>query len=395
KHPSHFMCLADFKQFYASSRDESCRDQSDKRKKSVTAIWSSHPLRLSVIARSFKAGDGLFIKDPEGRLAVNSWVPFMRCNAAPVQKYIDAFVDHVRLVFLEESERFLDWLAHIEQVPGELPHTGWISIATHTGMGRNWISSVLVRMWSGRVAANFDILRMFSSGFNGRLAGKVLACVDEIKVGGAEAWPHSEKLKSIVTEETREINPKYGRAFVEYNAVRWLIFSNHLSAVPLDANDRRWEIVINENLPCSPEYYADLYGMLREPLFVSSVAHFLKTRDLSLFKPGAHARMTEGKAHVINTSRSDLDLACEEIVNTWGSDIILASDLYAALEYGSAQKPNTNIVRSVMGGAGARAYGRKVKVAGKSDRAWILRNASHWMKAQPFEIAAETLRGRG
>ena len=388
KYPTHFLDLNSHKQFFAASGDPD-----KKTRGNISAEWARHPERVSVMTRSFKAGAGTFIDDPDGRSAVNSWQGFDRTSCVCLKEHVDAFVGHVEFIFEKDAQRFLDWLAHIEQRPGKLPHTAWLSIATNTGLGRNWISSVLCRIWAGRVAANFDLLGMFERGFNGRLSGKILACVDEIKAGGNEAWPHSEKLKSIVTEETREINPKYGRQFVEHNAVRWLVFSNHLGAIPLEANDRRWEVVINEQPPMSPEYYSQLYALIEDPTFINSIAFYLSSRDISKFNSGAHAKANESKAHVINCSKSDIDLGCEAIVADWKSDIILTSDLNNAL-FGENQIRQSNVARSVMSRLGARSYGRQVKVEAKRDRAWILRNHEYWLKADPYAVAQEGKRGR-
>ena len=388
QNPSHFLNLADFKQFYAASVEHR-----PKTTIGIATLWADHPSRSSVITRSFKAGEGLFIKDPDGKSAVNTWSEFDRSGFLIHQGHVDAFVGHIEFIFGDEAQRFLDWLAHIEQRPGELPHTAWLSIATHTGLGRNWISSTLARVWAGRVAANFDLLGMFEKGFNGRLSGKLIACVDEIKAGGSEAWPHSEKLKSIVTEETREINPKYGRQYVEHNAVRWMIFSNHLGAIPLEANDRRWEVVINEAPPLAPEYYEKIYEMLKDQRFIESIAAYLGSRDISRFNPGAHARATAGKAHVTNISKSDLDMACEAVVDEWPSDVIFSSDLrHAVLGPGLTDRSNVN--KNAMTKLGARPYGKQVKAEGRPERAWILRNLELWVGSDPSTISHEAMRGR-
>lgn len=386
--PSHFLDLANFKQFYAASIEHR-----GKTKVGIPGLWAAHPDRVSVMARSFKAGGGLFITDPEGRKAVNTWRDFDRSGIEIDPTHVEIFVEHVEFIFGKEAKRFLDWLAHIEQEPGELPHTAWLSIATNTGLGRNWISSVLARVWAGRVAANFDLLGMFEKGFNGRLAGKILACVDEIKAGGGEAWPHSEKLKSIVTEETREVNPKYGRQFVEHNSVRWLIFSNHLGAIPLEVNDRRWEVVINENPPKDTDHYAKIYGLIKDQKFIDSVAAYLAARDISKFKPGAHAKANESKQHVINTSKSDIDLACEAIVAEWPSEVIFSSDLSHQV-FGVTMDRRANIIKSAMSRVGARPYGKQVKAEGKKERPWILRNIDKWIVAEPFEVSEEGMKGR-
>jgi Family of unknown function (DUF5906) len=386
--PTHYLDLPSFRQFYAASVEMRGRVRIG-----VARLWSDHEDRMSVISRSFKAGAGVFITDPDGRSAVNTWRNFDRSGFEMRQDHVDLFIDHINFIFRDEAERFLDWLAHIEQRPGELPHTAWLSIAPCTGLGRNWISSVLARLWAGRVAANFDILGMFEKGFNGRLSGKILACVDEIKAGGSDAWPHSEKLKAIVTEETREINPKYGRQFVEHNAVRWLIFSNHLAAIPLEASDRRWEVVVNESKPLSPEYYVTLYGALHHQSFIESIAVYLQSRDIASFNPGAHAKATSGKEHVINTSKSDIDMACESVVNDWASDVIFGSDLMEQV-FGYRGDRRGNLLKSAMPRLGARPFGRQVKAEGRPERVWLLRNVEKWMASDPKDVSAEGVRGR-
>ena len=386
--PTHYLDLPSFKQFYSASSEMRGRVRVG-----VPRLWSDHADRISVISRSFKAGAGLFIQDPEGRSSVNTWRDFDRSGFEMKQDHVDLFIDHITFIFSDESGRFLDWLAHIEQRPGELPHTAWLSIATCTGLGRNWISSVLARLWAGRVAANFDILGMFEKGFNGRLSGKILACVDEIKAGGNDAWPHSEKLKAIVTEETREINPKYGRQFVEHNAVRWLIFSNHLAAIPLESNDRRWEVVINDSKPLSAAYYLTLYGALQDQSFIESIAGYLSSRDISGFNPGAHAKATGGKQHVINTSKSDIDMNCEGVVTDWPSDVIFGSDLMEQV-FGHSSDRRANLLKGVMPRLGARPYGKQVKADGRPERVWVIRNVEKWMTSESICIAAEGLKGR-
>ena len=52
-----------------------------------------------------------------------------------------------------------------------------------TGIGRNWLSSVLVRVLRGHVAAGVSLPELLNGGFTGRLSQKLLAVVDEAKEG--------------------------------------------------------------------------------------------------------------------------------------------------------------------------------------------------------------------
>ena len=121
------------------------------------------------------------------------------------------FLEQVTYLFQDEAERevFLNWLAHLEQHPGELPHYGWLHIAANTGTGRNWLASVLSRVWRGYVAPNVDLPALLDSQFNGQLAGRVLAIVDEVQeAAGDNPYRHTNRLKSLVNAEYRDLNPK-------------------------------------------------------------------------------------------------------------------------------------------------------------------------------------------
>ena len=321
--------------------------------------------------------------DPDGKLAVNSWRPFDRSLKVgdPQAAGVGLFLDHVEFLFSEDAPRFLDWLAHIEQVPGVLPHTAWLHIAAHFGMGRNWLASVLARVWAGSVAANLDLVDMFKSSFNDQLSRKVLAVVDEIREGGRDTqWEHSEKLKSTITEEVRRINPKYGLKSTEYNACRWLLFSNHQSAIPLENGDRRIEVVSTDASPKPPEYYARLYNALASREFIAAVAEFLGQRDISGFNPGAHARNTQAKQAATKASQTPMMETCLLLVEHWPSDFITAGQLFDVMSGGRMDGMLTAAHRRTLEQAGIHPWGKPVKIDGKATRVSVLRNRAHWLQ---------------
>ena len=239
-------------------------------------------------ALTFRAGGARMTKEPgSGKNALNMWADIIRSDPpANWQDRAALFVAHVEWLWGTDAPAFLDWLAHIEQRPGVLPHYGWVHISRQHGKGRNWISSVLTRIWSGYVAASLDLIPLLDGGFNGNISRKLLAIVDEINEGGNTKHSHAQKLRQIVTEEQRDINPKYARMRKEYNSCRWLMFSNHTGALPLTEDDRRFWIVGHEGAPKDSEYYTQLYGALSDPGFIVSVAEFLHRRDLREFRPG-------------------------------------------------------------------------------------------------------------
>jgi primase-polymerase (primpol)-like protein len=397
QHPQHVAALADWKaSLKASTTTVEVKGQFNydgtpkTRTYETTTLWEKSPERQQCVAITFKAGGKLLIPDTQGRRAYNIWTPIDR-SVPPGDASL--FLEHVDYLFRSDAGRFLDWLSHIEQKPGELPHFGWIHISDRHGTGRNWISSVIARLWPGCAAINFDLSGTLRNGFNDRLSCKLIAVVDEIQEGGSNAkWDNAETMKRLVTEEYREINPKFGRKREEFNACRWLIFSNHISALPLDEQDRRFNVVRCEALPHPPEYYTRLYGALKEPAFIAGVARLLGSRDLTRFNPGAHAVMNESKEAVIAASRSEADEILADLVRNWPADIIHAStigELITGLPGGKITRAHSHALER----RGIRPYDKKIRIGETIIRVNILRNFAQWKDADSVQIRRELDRG--
>lgn len=384
--PRAVLKLADFKNATAGSKHYF---EVEGKMKSVPAVkaWLEHPARLEAEALTFRAGGTRMTRAPEtGKAALNLWVaPARRKPPKDWQDRAQPFVDHIQWLWGEHTDDFLDWLAHIEQQPGTLPHFGWVHISREHGKGRNWISSVLARVWAGYVAASLDLVSILEGGFNGRMSQKLLAIVDEINEGGNTSYRHAQRLRAIVTEEYRDINPKYGHQRQEYNSCRWLMFSNHTGAIPLGEDDRRFWIVSHEGEPKDIAYYAHLYGQLRDPYFIASVAEMLRRRDVSAFKPGARPPMTDAKAALISMSQTEDDNTLQDVASGWPVDLITGLELTNLLEGRLALAAT----RFAIDRAGLRKIDKKVKVPGQGTQTvFSIRNHGVWKDADHQKRAA-------
>jgi hypothetical protein len=270
------------------------------------SLWKGRGSRETVDAVTWRPGYPQIMYNPRGESAFNTYQAFKPKAGSFVQEHADRFLAHVRLLFADRTEDFLDWLAHIEQCPGVLPHQAWLHVATQTGVGRNLLAGILGCIWGSGVAQNFDLNAALDGGFNGELSERILVIVDEIRESGAEGHRRAQKLKSLITEERRTINPKYGHKREEFNCARWLMFSNFRSAIPIEGTDRRIEVVIYDGKPMDEGYYADLYALLDDSDFIWSVKQLLATRDISGYNPGAHAKRTSHKLQAVTASRSDV-----------------------------------------------------------------------------------------
>ena len=361
-------------------------------------LWLKNSGRLDAETVTFRAGAGEMTEAPDGRHALNLFKQPVRPEAPDDRaEQAQFFINHIVWLFGEYGNAFLDWLAHIEQKPGDLPHFGWLHISKVHGKGRNWISDVLARLWRGNVAASFDLVSAMDNGFNGRLSRIVLAIVDEIHEGGNSTYRHAQTLRQMVTAKERLINPKYGRQRVEWNAARWLIFSNHAGAIPLGDDDRRFFVVDHDGPVRSPKYYRSLYAKVDDPGFIASVADFLKHRDISGFNPGALPPLTQAKKALIAATRSDSDMMLEDIVDCWPVDVISWEELKKLM---LEHTPKAAAARHVLDRAGLVKVGKfRLPNPGCSDRPnqtpiYAIRNHGDWTKASPDALRKELNRLR-
>jgi primase-polymerase (primpol)-like protein len=393
RQPRLVLSLADFRNATAASTH---MVQKGREIKSVPCVevWRNSNARVDVETLTFRAGGDPVTSAPDGRRALNTWRPVAR-DAAPEgwAQQAQPFIEHVRWLWGPEADAFLDWLAHVFQVPGKLAHFGWLHIAPRHGMGRNWIAGVLARVWPSHVALGFDLSSTLHSGFNGRLAGKLLAVVDEIDEGNSgKSFQHAQTLKRLVTEETRAINPKYGRQHEEYNACRWLIFSNSETALPLEKGDRRFWVVKNDQPPKDADYYKRLYDVQENPEFIASVAEFFGARDISRFNPGAAPPMTDAKVSLLNCLRSEAETVLEGVTQRWPVDIVTTAELRDVI--GESDTPNGAAWRHTLRRAGYERVGRWTSNTGYPVKvtAYSIRNHAKWAKASTSVLRAEVER---
>jgi hypothetical protein len=386
--PSLVLNLADFKNALAGSKHQVANANGTTKLVAASQVWLESPDRKQADTLTFHAGAELITKCPSGRQALNIWRP-RECVEVPDdwESFAGYFVDHVARLWDADADPFIDWLAHIEQKPGELPHFGWLHVSRLHGTGRNWVASVLTRLWRGNVAASLDLAGLLDGGFNDRLSCCLLGIVDEINEGGAQKYRVANRLRQLVTPEVREINPKYGRKRMEHNAARWLILSNHTGALPLDEHDRRFWVVSHESQPKRASYYVRLYRLLNNPAFVPSVRELLLRRDISGFNPGQRPPMNDAKTALVEFSQSEEDAVCKALLSHWPVDLMTATEMNAKLPgYNALQSSAT---RHAMDRVGIRKLNKKIRHTGTLEGVYAIRNHAKWNSVSTDAVRGE------
>lgn len=377
------LSLADFRLHAAASTMK----VGDKYARTVN-VWLSDEARITTHTLTFRPGAPEFTTNPDGADALNLWCARKRTTSAA-----DAspFLEHVAYLVpqVDERERFLNWLAHIEQCPGELPHTHYLMVTPMTGIGRNWLASLLARVWPGECRLGFDLVGMFTTGFNGPLSCRTLVIVDELKSAdtGYSATHHAQQLKSLLTAEVRTINPKFGRMHHEFNCARWLMLSQHLDALPLEKHDRRIIVVSNPTERHPPDYYRKLYALLDDSHFVAAVAQYLARRDLSGFNACEPAPLTDTKRSAVDACASDIERALVELREGSSKTLMQARDVTDYLAECGLARPVGRALSSAYKAAGLTPCKNMPLIDGKQRRVVALRDGERLKFAPAWELA--------
>jgi hypothetical protein len=288
------------------------------------------------------------------------------------------------------------WLAHTEQRPDELPMAHWVMITRAQGVGRNWLSALLDKLWPHQVALSVDLPHMFQSGFNGAISRKIMAVVDEIDVGGGAAvrTKFSTSLKALLTAQMHVINVKYGPQVTESNCLRWLMFSNAETALPLSSGDRRLNVVRNPSEPRTANYYTALYGMLQDDEFINAVGHYLHELDISAFNPGARAMDSEMKRAVISASRDDVEEAIDNFCGEWPS-ALAPSEFMRDFVVRATGVPRDKLryLNRILQHTKAEALLDRVRISSGLVNVVCTRDADKWRSADHAAKVAECERG--
>lgn len=266
-------------------------------------------------------------EDQNGMRFVNSWREPPRVPAG--RRGIKEFHELLRQVFPDAfaRERFELALAYKVQNPAERPNAV-LSISPNDievggagrhGTGRGALFELLHRMYPGYVATvDYKTLtgQTSQSQYGDWRERSLFVCVDEIKDTSAEhlfrrsaAVAVGEQLKTLVEKRPMpRMHMKKGVANVVHGFdYFWLLLaSNHIDAVALDPQDRRFEVSFSGDKQTSV-FWRRIQAALEDPKFISAVWAHLKNKDVSAFDMAEHAPLTDDKRRVLATTMHPID----------------------------------------------------------------------------------------
>lgn len=141
---------------------------------------------------------------------------------------------------VEITEHFVNWLAYILQ-NRDRARTAWI-LHGNTGTGKGILTNNILRPLFGNHTTSRRMEELADK-YNHFMTDSLLVFVDEVQIKalGNEKGIMA-KLKNFITEELVPIRSMYQNAAEQYNRTNWILMSNMSDPVPVDKNDRRFNV---------------------------------------------------------------------------------------------------------------------------------------------------------
>jgi putative DNA primase/helicase len=196
------------------------------------------------------------------------------------------------------QEHILRWLAYPLQHPGAKHKTALV-FQGDEGAGKNLFFDAVRDVYGvhGIIVGQSQL----EDKFNDWASCKLMVIGDEV-VSRAELVHNKNVLKSLITGNEIQINPKNLPLRTEANHANIVFLSNELKPLHLDDSDRRYMVIFTARAR-EREFYARIGDWLREENGRGIFMHYLLHLDLGEFDPYAPAPMTQAKRDLQELSK--------------------------------------------------------------------------------------------
>ncbi len=230
----------------------------------------------------------------------------------------------------------LDFLAHMYRFPSKkLKYALLLKGANEEG--KTLIYRLMRRVLGKNNCATVQTSQLKKE-FNDFIEGKLLCCIEEIKLTGREGAEALNNLKAPITNEDVSIEGKGEKVRNIDNFCNWMAFTNFEDAVPIEDSDSRWLILFSrfksneETAAWKAELMKEDGGDYRSRLYDEIEARpwqfirfFEKYEFSKEYNPTARAPLTVFKAIMNEDGRSEERAVLEELLAD-GSNPLISHD---------------------------------------------------------------------
>jgi len=316
----------------------------------------------------------------------------------PVKGDVSLWHELLDSLFLDTEPEARDWFecwcAYPIQNPGAKMASAVVMWGASQGTGKTLCGHTLMRLYGDNATEVKD-----ADLADARFAwaeNKQFVLADDIT--GQNNRKQANMFKTMTTQKTLHINPKYVPSYTVPDRINYYFTSNDPDAFYLDDGDRRFFIheVLSNRLP--EDLRKRYIAWMNKPDSMRHLFHYMLTLDLGEFDPQAAALNTAAKHDMTHISKSELGVWVfrlkHEPDHTIGSklkgDLFTAEELHAVYDPLGDKRASANALAREMKRAGfirlQRAGGSGIRVAGRQLKLYAIRNIDKWRKATLQQI---------
>lgn len=305
--------------------------------------WLTSESRVVVMGPTFDPSNPSRLIERSGELYVNQYCPPPWRVIDYDKKQVAKFKEFLEFLIPDgyEREYFYDWLAAKVQDMG-FRGIALVMVAQNQGVGRGTLMEFVTTLLGGSVnVRNEPFSKVVSEDpYNEWMEAPLIISNETLNSGGLNTYKSYEKLKDMIDPMpiTVTINPKYGKQRRSRLHSSFIFLSNHSNALSLPADDRRFFVISNPDVPAAPAYYAKLQEWLKsqdhkgDPVWVNHLYSWLMKRNVNMEKLLAPPKSTAGKEAMMLESRSEIETVATEVLHEWPSEYITQQQFTHALE---------------------------------------------------------------
>lgn len=228
------------------------------------ALWVADPRRIDVAGYRYRPDVVGPLATVDGRTYVNTYrapeeVEVGEGAGFGAVSAFEALIGHL-LPVAAERDWFRMWVAAKAQRPWVIG-CGVLMVASIQGTGRGTLFDMMGAVFGPRNVSPVSSVELLGGGgqgqYNGWLSDSVLVTCDEVMAGddggGSMTWKRREsyeRLKQYTDPRRREvlIRKKNVNAYTAEIFASMLLATNHLNALPLTVDDRRFAVLMQEDI---------------------------------------------------------------------------------------------------------------------------------------------------
>lgn len=300
------------------------------------ASYALNVVRIPTVVRSMYWPGQPEMFETDGKIYVNS---YHDSGASPCptldddgQSVVDLFLGHVENTISNPREAgiLLDFMSYVYRNPSNRVRWGMLLWGIE-GNGKTYFYHVM-QMLLGRNATVINT-SMVERPFNDWAVGSRLIGIEEIRISGTNKWRVLDQLKPMISNDSIAVEPKGATRYHAPNFASYLMTTNHMDAVPMSDNDRRYCVIFTRHrsqqdlfdqhggADGAADYFDTLFSESERR--IDAIGRYLMDRQLGAdFNPHGRAPRTAGSEIMRDANASEDRMLVEQAIEDHACEIV-------------------------------------------------------------------------